>query len=304
MAVRTSGTYGGKFYRNGQMPASLLVRVDGLHGASRNLAAYLRPDAADAFNRVRRDAAKIGLTVTLRGWYRSLGSQRVTYNRYLRGGNPAALPGYSNHGLGVAIDIADVGGKGQFNNARRARLAPILRKHGFTDTEGRRVGEPWHWEYNGSRDRGRGSKAPAKKAAGPKRKPRRPLTIRQGSTRGRIRLLQKVLAHTGDYRGKVDAKFGPATDKAVRRFQRRAGLVADGIVGPKTWFRLCQGIRKGTRGPRVKLLQLICGMTGGGVSGLVGNVTVRNMKKVQRWLGVTADGVWGPKTISALMKRG
>ncbi|MGH3321818.1 MAG: peptidoglycan-binding domain-containing protein, partial [Streptosporangiaceae bacterium] len=31
---------------------------------------------------------------------------------------------------------------------------------------------------------------------------------------------------------------GPHTTKAVKRFQRHHGLVADGIAGPKTWQAL------------------------------------------------------------------
>lgn len=33
---------------------------------------------------------------------------------------------------------------------------------------------------------------------------------------------------------KVDGDFGPATEKVVKEFQRRTGLVQDGIVGPAT----------------------------------------------------------------------
>jgi peptidoglycan hydrolase-like protein with peptidoglycan-binding domain len=35
-----------------------------------------------------------------------------------------------------------------------------------------------------------------------------------------------------------DGKFGPATESAVKRLQKANGLVADGIVGPKTLAKL------------------------------------------------------------------
>jgi N-acetylmuramoyl-L-alanine amidase len=49
-----------------------------------------------------------------------------------------------------------------------------------------------------------------------------------------VGLLQRRLSALGFHNGRVDAIFGPATALAVREFQRNAGLVVDGIVGPAT----------------------------------------------------------------------
>ena len=53
--------------------------------------------------------------------------------------------------------------------------------------------------------------------------------------------VQARLRELGLYRGAVDGIFGPLTDAAVREFQRRNSLRADGIVGPQTYAALYPG---------------------------------------------------------------
>ena len=49
-----------------------------------------------------------------------------------------------------------------------------------------------------------------------------------------VRCLQKMLNDYGDYGLALDGKCGPATEKAIKQFQKSKGLVVDGKAGPKT----------------------------------------------------------------------
>lgn len=53
-----------------------------------------------------------------------------------------------------------------------------------------------------------------------------------------VRRYQQGLNHYRPRAVKVDGKFGPVTRDWTKRFQRDAGLVSDGIVGPRTWRAL------------------------------------------------------------------
>ncbi|NLI22296.1 MAG: peptidoglycan-binding protein [Clostridiales bacterium] len=64
-------------------------------------------------------------------------------------------------------------------------------------------------------------------------------TIKKGCKGGAVERLQTWLVELG-YTLEVDHEFGPATDNAVRYFQKMNGLTQDGIVGQKTWAALAQ----------------------------------------------------------------
>lgn len=64
------------------------------------------------------------------------------------------------------------------------------------------------------------------------------LTLKQGSRGETVKQIQQKLKRWGYYTGAVDGIFGAQTRKAVILFQKRNGLVADGIVGKKTFQAL------------------------------------------------------------------
>jgi hypothetical protein len=65
-----------------------------------------------------------------------------------------------------------------------------------------------------------------------------PPVLRKGSKGQDVRNLQSLLRIT------VDGDFGPATEKAVKAFQKTSNLAADGIVGVYTW----EALKKATSG--------------------------------------------------------
>lgn len=63
-------------------------------------------------------------------------------------------------------------------------------------------------------------------------------TLRKGDRGDEVKQWQAFL-NANDYRcGTVDGIFGRNTEKAVKQYQAAHGLVADGIIGPKTWASL------------------------------------------------------------------
>lgn len=64
-------------------------------------------------------------------------------------------------------------------------------------------------------------------------KPESAPVLRRGQRGDKVKGLQKALSKHG-HDLVVDGVFGPATERAVKAFQREKGLVVDGIFGPKT----------------------------------------------------------------------
>lgn len=62
--------------------------------------------------------------------------------------------------------------------------------------------------------------------------------LRLGASGPRVRRVQVRLGKLGFNPGAPDGRFGPATEAAVLAFQNSEGLLADGVVGPRTWNAL------------------------------------------------------------------
>jgi soluble lytic murein transglycosylase-like protein len=59
-------------------------------------------------------------------------------------------------------------------------------------------------------------------------------TLRAGAFGLDVAVVQFLLTQRGLYDGALDGYLGPGTEAALRRYQRRMRLVADGIAGPRT----------------------------------------------------------------------
>ncbi|HSC92567.1 MAG TPA: peptidoglycan-binding protein [Gaiellaceae bacterium] len=124
--------------------------------------------------------------------------------------------------------------------------------------------------------------------------------------------LQTALRAKGLYTGAIDGVAGPQTAAAVRAFQRRAGLVVDGIAGIHT--RTALGplgrpllgrriVKRDAVGWDVSVLQFLlrrAGTYGGAIDGRFGPRTRAALVRYQRRAGLVPDGLAGPATLGIL----
>ena len=138
--------------------------------------------------------------------------------------------------------------------------------------------------------------------------------LKRGSKGDRVRELQTKLNKVGSNIA-VDGSFGPATENAVKEFQKNYGLAVDGIVGPNTTKKLDEVIvsghkpvatatlKKGSKGENVKTLQRNLNEvmdTDIKVDGSFGAITETTVKAFQKKYGLVVDGSYGPKSAAKM----
>ena len=140
-------------------------------------------------------------------------------------------------------------------------------------------------------------------------------SLRMGDSGSAVKNLQTKLKKLGYYSGTVDSTFGSGTYAAVRAFQQKNGLTADGVAGSETLKKLDSAyknadsdkdddsLRKGATGSAVKDLQTKLkklGFYNAYVDGSYGDTTVAAVKAFQKKYNLTADGVAGSATLKKL----
>ena len=140
-------------------------------------------------------------------------------------------------------------------------------------------------------------------------------SLRKGATGSAVKDLQTKLKKLGFYNAYVDGSYGDTTVAAVKAFQKKYNLTADGVAGSETLKKLDSAyknadsdkddgsLRKGATGSAVKDLQTKLkklGFYNAYVDGSYGDTTVAAVKAFQKKYNLTADGVAGSETLKKL----
>ena len=120
-------------YRSGKAFGLCVASIDGK---------YVEVNTARAYLRMRKAARSSGVVLHVVSGFRSMATQRYLYHCYktkaCNGGHLAAVPGYSNHQSGHALDL----------NTSAGGVYSWLANHGHAYGFRRTVpSEKWHWEH-------------------------------------------------------------------------------------------------------------------------------------------------------------
>jgi hypothetical protein len=223
-------------YSNGRIPGSLLCGIPG-NGHK------LRCDAARPWNAMHKAARQLFGTLVYpcsgSCAYRDIFNQyRVRAQACARGRcYMAAVPGTSNHGLGIAVDLGDGG-----RDRMRAAIDRIGARFGWSKRCSDASWEPWHIKYNPACTGSTFKSSSRRRAAckGTRIRGKCYPTMRRGRARGHrpaVRLVQRILdrhcLNTPRH-----GKYVRAVRADVKAFQRRARIRPDGVIGRRTWRAL------------------------------------------------------------------
>lgn len=199
---------------NGRLPASALGAIP--HGHLERIAAeYWNAMVAEAKRRYGITLLPVGSMSS----YRTYAQQVYLWHLYLTGrGNLAARPGSSNHGLGLAVDLA--------SQRMRWIVDRIGWRYGFSKACSDAPSEWWHVKFNPHCTHA--TWRPSHAVSLP--------TLRKGTGHsGYVKKLQRLLRHKGFKTVRVNGHYDLATRRAVRRIQKAHHLHVDGVCGPSTW---------------------------------------------------------------------
>ena len=144
--------------------------------------------------------------------------------------------------------------------------------------------------------------------------------IRANSSGSTVSKVQTELKALGYYSGQITGNAGEKTVAAIKSFQSRNGLTADGIAGPQTIAKIdaayeakggssssasssASGLKLNSKGTDVRNLQqdlTTLGYYWAEITGNFGAKTETAVKRFQEENGLTPDGVAGTKTLNAI----
>lgn len=189
------------------------------------------------FDQTPRDRKKMWNDATRNG-YNSV----YWVKKRINGGYPAtaASPGNSNHGWGLALDVAEEYDTDSAPDPIRDQFVRwLINNAGRYGISAELQSEPWHWRYVAGDDIPIATQLYEKNGgvvpppAPPQPVPKYPGTpLQRGSQGESVKLVQSKVG------AKPDGDFGAATERRVKSWQTKNKLLADGIVGRITWQKM------------------------------------------------------------------